>query len=137
MSRAKGVFCIALASLSTASVAHHSFSMFDMQKNITLEGTIKELQWANPHIWIQILVKDENGKEVEWSIEGGSPNMLSRYGWNRHSLKPGDKAVAVINPRKKPGPDARIKGGGLRSITVNGERIFAVRNLDPAATDTR
>lgn len=120
----------ALLALPAGAVAHHSYSMFDMQKDIRLEGTIKELQWSNPHIWIQMLVKDESGAEVEWTIEGGSPNMLSRYGWSRHSLQPGDTAVAVIHPLKKPGPKANARGGGLASISVNGQPVFTVRIVD-------
>ena len=62
---------------ATAS-AHHSFAMFDQTKEVTLDGTLKELQWTNPHIWVQVIAKDPaSGKDVEWSIEGGSPNGLS------------------------------------------------------------
>ncbi len=74
--------------------------MFDNEKEMTLEGTIKEFQWTNPHTWTQVLVKDASGKEVEWSIEGGSPNSLSRAGWKRTSIKPGDQATLVIHPLK-------------------------------------
>src|SRR6478736_7045110 len=70
---------VAVVSLASApAFAHHSFAMFDNQKNVTLEGTVKEFQWTNPHSWIQLVVKDASGKEDEWSIEGGSPNGLSR-----------------------------------------------------------
>ena len=52
---------------------------------MTLEGTLKELQWTNPHIWVQVMAKDPaSGKDVEWSIEGGSPNGLARKGWPRN-----------------------------------------------------
>ncbi len=60
--------------------AHHSAAMFDEGKVIELKGTIKEMQWKNPHIWIQVLVPDK-GATTEWSLEGGSPNSLSRNGW--------------------------------------------------------
>ena len=110
---------VAMVSLAAApAFAHHSFAMFDNQKNVTLEGTIKEFQWTNPHSWIQLVVKDASGKEVEWSIEGGSPNGLSRAGWKRTSLKPGDKATAVIHPLKD-----GTNGGSLVSATVNGHPI--------------
>src|SRR5688572_31964699 len=58
-------------------VAHHSAAMFDDTKVVELTGTVKELQWANPHIWLQVIV-DDKGKKTEWSLEGGSPNSLSR-----------------------------------------------------------
>ena len=136
MARIRPLLCCATLALPAAAFAQHSYSMFDMQKDIRLEGTVKELQWTNPHVWIQMLVKDENGAEVEWTIEGGSPNMLSRYGWSRHSLQPGDKAVAIIHPLKKPGPKA-TRGGGLASISVNGQPVFSVRNVDAPETESR
>ena len=109
--------CIA-ASLIAPAFAHHSFAMFDNQKDLTLEGTIKEFQWTNPHTWIQVMVKDAAGKEVEWSIEGGSPNSLSRNGWKRTSLKPGDKVVLVTHPLKD-----GSAGGSLVTVSVDGVPI--------------
>lgn len=85
------VLSVVLANIASA---HHSFAMFDQQKETTLTGALKELQWANPHIWVQVLVKDPaTGQDVEWSVEGGSPDNLSRKGWSRHSMKAGDKVV--------------------------------------------
>jgi hypothetical protein len=106
------------AALAVPALAHHSFAMFDNQKDVTLEGTIKEFQWTNPHSWIQVMVKDESGKEVEWSIEGGSPNSLSRNGWKRTSLKPGDKVVVITHPLKD-----GSAGGSLVSVSVNGQLV--------------
>jgi hypothetical protein len=110
------------ASLAVPVWAHHSFAMFDNEKEAALEGTIKEFQWTNPHTWIQVLVKDASGKEVEWSIEGGSPNSLSRSGWKRTSIKAGDKATVVIHPLKNGSP-----GGSLMRITVNGQLVGTPR----------
>jgi len=105
--------------LANSALAHHSFAMFDNKKEMTLEGTLKELQWTNPHIWVQVMVPDPaTGKEVEWSIEGGSPNNLSRRGWSRNAMKPGDKVVVLIHPLKNGEP-----GGSLMKITVNGKTI--------------
>ena len=81
-SRIRRVFAAAalLAVASAPLAAHHSAAMFDDDKVVELNGTIKEVQWTNPHIWIQVVV-DNNGQKSEWSIEGGSPNTLSRNGW--------------------------------------------------------
>lgn len=106
---------VLLTLLANVASAHHSFAMFDNQKEKVLTGTIKELQWTNPHIWIQVLVPGDDGKEVEWSIEGGSPNNLSRKGWSRHSMKAGDKVVITIHPLKN-----GDNGGSLMKVTVNG-----------------
>jgi hypothetical protein len=127
MQVSKAVLALAGLSLVSASAApafaHHSFAMFDNTKNVTLDGTIKEFQWTNPHSWIQIIVKDPAGKEVEYSIEGGSPNGLSRGGWKRTSLKPGDKAQVVIHPLKD-----GTNGGSLVTVTVNGVQIGGARS---------
>ena len=115
---------LALAGFATVALAgapafaHHSFAMFDSTKNLTLDGTSKEFQWTNPHSWIQIVVKDASGKDTEWSIEGGSPNGLARAGWKRTSLKPGDKAVAVVHPLKD-----GTAGGSLVTVSVGGVQI--------------
>lgn len=78
--------------------AHHSFAMFDRQKEITLKGTVKEFQWTNPHSFIQIEAPDEKGTIVSYSIEMNSPNNLTRQGWKSTALKPGDKVTVVMNP---------------------------------------
>jgi hypothetical protein len=109
-------FAIAAAVVVTGAAApafaHHSFAMFDSTKPMTLVGTVKEFQWTNPHTWVQVNVAGPGGKLVEWSIEGGSPNGLSRKGWKRTSLKPGDKITVVINPLKD-----GANGGSLKSVT--------------------
>ena len=80
-------------------LAHHSAAMFDDAKVLELTGVVKEMQWANPHIWIQVIV-DDNGTKKEWSLEGGSPNTLSRRGWRSTSFKPGDMVTVCLNPMK-------------------------------------
>ncbi len=113
------VTAAALTLFATASYAHHSFAMFDQTKETTLDGTLKELQWTNPHIWVQVMVKDAaTGKDVEWSIEGGSPNNLARKGWTRNALKAGDKVLVVIHPLKN-----GDNGGSLVKVTVNGQTL--------------
>jgi len=79
--------------------AHHSGAMFDDEKVVELKGTVKELQWSNPHIWLQVVVA-QNGATKEWSLEGGSPNTLSRRGWRSTTFKPGDEVSVRINPMK-------------------------------------
>ena len=106
---------IAIVFFAAAASAHHSFASFDGAKNLPLTGTVKEFQWTNPHSWIQLMVTDESGKQIEWSIEGGSPNALARQGWKRTSLKAGDTAEIIVHPMKDGSP-----GGSLMSVKVNG-----------------
>src|SRR6478609_5299932 len=90
----------ALGGAAAPALAHHSFAMFDSSKELTLVGTVKEFQWTNPHSWLQLNVPGADGKLVEWSIEGGSPNGLARQGWKSTSLKPGDKVTLKTHPMK-------------------------------------
>jgi Family of unknown function (DUF6152) len=107
-----------LAPVSGTALAHHSFAMFDQGKETKLVGVIKEVQWTNPHIWLQVLVKDPSGKDVEWSIEGGSPNGLARQGWKRSSVKAGDQVEMVIHPLKN-----GDKGGSVMRVSVDGKPV--------------
>ena len=89
-----------LVLVSGPSGAHHSGNMFDREQTIELNGTVREFQWANPHIWIQVLVPDDSGELVEWSIEGGVPNRLFRAGWRPNSFEPGDEVTILANPMR-------------------------------------
>jgi hypothetical protein len=79
---------------------------------------VKEFQWTNPHIWIQVNVKSADGKMVEYSVEGGSPNALRRQGWAKDTLKPGDQVSLTMHPLKDGSP-----GGSFMRGTVNGAPI--------------
>ena len=95
-----GVMSLAAGSAS----AHHSFSVFDMQEEISITGTVKEVQWTNPHIWIWVDVPNEDGEIVTWGLEGMSPNFLARRGWTRNTLKTGDKVTVTLRPLKSGEP---------------------------------
>ena len=86
---------------------HHSFAMFDLDKEVTLEGVVKDVQWTNPHVWLQILTPEGQGG-VEWNMEMGAPGMLTRTGWKSSTLKPGDKVTVVFNPLKSGAPSGRL-----------------------------
>ncbi len=114
---------VVLALLATSAFAHHSRSMFDQTKQVTLVGTVKEFQWTNPHCWIQVLVPDPSNpsaEPVEWGIELGAPVELMRKGWKPKSLNPGDKVTIIANPLRDgqhgglvlsvTGPDGKIIG---------------------------
>jgi hypothetical protein len=85
--------------LAAPLMAHHSAAMFDNTKMTELTGTVKEFQWANPHIWIQVNV-DKAGTKEEWSFEGGSPNTLSRQGWRKSTFEPGAQVTIRFNPMR-------------------------------------
>lgn len=82
--------------------AHHGASEYDMTKIVTLKGTVTVLQFVNPHTLLVFTVKDDSGKVIEWQGELPSPNLLSRRGWSRSTLKPGDQ-ITVIGALAKNG----------------------------------
>jgi len=84
----------ALLALTLPVAAHHSFAAeFDQNKSVSLKGEVSKLEWFNPHIWLYLDVKDEQGVVARWQCEGGAPNSLTRNGWSKDSLKPGDAVV--------------------------------------------
>lgn len=94
-----GSVILAFAILASFPIAaHHSFAIFNRDVQVTLTGTVKAFQWTNPHVFIQLNVKNAEGVEEEWSIEGASPNMLFRSGWTNQSFRPGDKVKIIANP---------------------------------------
>ena len=100
-------------------LAHHSFTMFDTTKAVTITGTVTEFQWTNPHSYIEIDVPDESGAVKHWSIEMGSPSILQQSGWKFSSLKKGDKATLVINPLK-----TGLAGGFLNTATLPNGKVL-------------
>ncbi len=93
----------ALATITTLAItgvafAHHSFAMFDRDKEVMLTGTVHEFQWTNPHAFIEFDVPNREGKLERWSVEMNSPNNLTRQGWKSTFLKNGDKVTVTLNP---------------------------------------
>ena len=86
--------------LSTAASAHHSFAMFETEVSMTLEGTVSDFVWTNPHAWIRIVVENDQGAEEEWAIEMGGPAGLARGGWTPTTLSDGMPVSIVVRPNK-------------------------------------
>ena len=101
-----------LCGFAGAAQAHHSSAMFDPQQSLSLNGTVKEFQWSNPHCWIQVLVNDKSGP-VEWSVEMGSPSQLFRLGWRPTILHAGEAIIVVVHPMRD-----GSKGGQFVSATL-------------------
>lgn len=105
--------------LAGPAFGHHSFAMFDYNKDVTITGEVKQLRWANPHIHLLVLVPDGKGGVVEWDVEGGTPGNLRRNGWSKEIVKPGDKISVVIHPMK----DGSSGGQLLRASRADGTPI--------------
>jgi hypothetical protein len=110
---------VAAALFVAPALAHHSFAMFDADKTVEMQGTVKEFQWTNPHSWLQVMVKDASGQEKEWSLEMGSPGGLARSGWRPKTVVPGDKVTVTAHPLKDGSP-----GGQLLTVVLpNGTKM--------------
>jgi hypothetical protein len=103
------------------AAAHHSGAMFDNDKSVTLNGTVKAFQWTNPHCWIQMLVPAKDGNTVEWSVELGAPFEVIRTGIRPATLKPGDKITVVIHPTR----DGSRAGLFVSAVTADGKQLGA------------
>ena|SRR5712691_5037712 len=101
--------------------AHHSFTaQFDSKKPVTLKGTVTKMDWINPHAWIHLDVKGDDGKVVEWMVETGTPNILLRRGFTKKTLEPGT-AIVVQGYMAKSGEN-KINGGSV--VFPDGTRLF-------------
>lgn len=85
---------VAASAVPLAGLAHHSFAVFfDETRLVRIEGTVKQFRFANPHGSIVVTVVGASGQEHDWRIETNSPSILSRRGWTRASLVPGDHVI--------------------------------------------
>ncbi len=116
--------------------AHHSFAMYDSSKTITIDGSVKEFQWTNPHAILWVLDgPHKDGQEPElWTVElPTSPGNLTRLGWTKHSLNPGDHVLVEISPLR----DGK-HGGSFKKVTlVDSGKILTANFKDVDETPTQ
>jgi hypothetical protein len=112
-----------LFAVAAPAFAHHSDAMFASDKEVVLNGTVKEFQYTNPHSWIQLMVAGEAGAQpVEWSIETGAPIVLLRAGIKPTALKPGDRITLRAHPLKD-----GSAGGSLMDIKKEDGTTLSLR----------
>lgn len=100
--------------------AHHSFASFDNTKEVQIVGTVTEVQYMNPHVWVFVDVVAADGTKESWGIETGGPNLLIRSGWMKNTVQAGQKVTVVLHPLR----DTTKRGGSLISITLpNGKTL--------------
>jgi Family of unknown function (DUF6152) len=101
----------ALVATGGAAMAHHTFAMFDQEHPMEIVGTVQEFKYVNPHTYILLEVKGQDGEATVWNLEGGAPSLLVRDGWNSKSIKPGDELRLTIDPLRSGAP------GGAWNVT--------------------
>jgi uncharacterized protein DUF6152 len=92
--------CIGLLGLASVAMAHHGTANYDTSKQITVKGTVTGFEFVNPHVQIAWDAKDDSGTTQKWEGELTSPNRLSRVGWTKSSIKPGDTITISGYPTK-------------------------------------
>ena len=118
---------LAAAAFAGPAPAHHSFAMFDAEKTVTLQGTVKEFEWVNPHSWLRVMVNDDKtGKPVLWAIELSSPGRLVTMGMHADSMKAGDVVSVTIHPMK----DGARGGQFIQAVLPGGKQILRANARD-------
>jgi Family of unknown function (DUF6152) len=114
--RARALAVAGIATLAIYAIpaaAHHSFAMFDAEKTVTLNGSVKEFQWTNPHAWIMLTVANQQGQANVWAIELNGPSGLARDGWKPKTLTPGMNVSVTIHPLRD-----GTNGGQFLKVTL-------------------
>ncbi len=110
-----------LGAMTVPALAHHSLAAeFDVNQPVTLHGTITKLEWINPHSWLHIDVKNDDGSTAKWMIEGATPNTLLRRGFTRETVKAGTE-ITIVGYRAKNGAN---RANGRDLILADGSRLF-------------
>ena len=130
MARRYGLFALGalLAALAAAvpAQAHHSFAMFDFSKTVTVRGEVKEFQWTNPHVVLWVVGTTSPGAAPEsWAVELTSPGNLTRMGWSKRTLNPGDRVEVDFSPLR----DGK-HGGGFRSVKLPSGQVMTANLRD-------
>ena len=99
-------------------LAHHSFSVFDMTSEKTIEGEVVEFEWTNPHTWTWVNVTNADGTVTEWVVQGRRPTILGSRAWTKCGLEPGDHVVITIYPLKSGEPGGTFLRATLADGTV-------------------
>jgi len=100
--------CFVLAASGPVSGHHSVTAYYDTSRQMTLKGPVASIEWTNPHMFLHVDVKDDQGRVTAWAIETDSPNVLSRAGWTRNTLHVGDEVSATGYPSKKGTPALRL-----------------------------
>ena len=116
---------VAVVGLLLAAVsvsAHHAFTAeFDRNKPVKFSGTVTKMEWVNPHAWLHIDVKSDDGRMVKWMIEAAAPNALLRRGWTKNSLLPGTELIVEGFQAK----DGSNRANGSTITFTDGKKLFA------------
>jgi hypothetical protein len=124
----------AMLAAAGPALAHHSRAMFDMTKNVTYRGVVKEYRWQNPHSHIVIIVgSDATGPSTvgTWDVEASSISLMVSQGWNRKTFKPGDLITVVAHPSRNGSPEVLL----FYAMKADGTRLYRAQHRYPSEAE--
>jgi len=113
---------IALLAASSAVIAHHGAATFDTGKELTMQGTVTEWVWSNPHCFLKFDVQEKDGTVKSWTVETSNPPDMVNRGWSRRSFKVGEKVTVIVEPVKSGNPVGR-----LLTVTFADGKVLSTR----------
>jgi hypothetical protein len=119
-----------LGAFSGALYAHHGNAAYESAKEVSIQGTVTEWLWANPHCFLKVDVKNVDGNVQHWVIEALNPPDMVRRGWAKNSFKPGDEVTVTLWQARNGAPIGRFRGD--RSVVLASGQVFSMN--EPTAT---
>jgi Family of unknown function (DUF6152) len=124
---AGAIAAFTMPAVTMPAVAHHSFSMFDAQQTVTLDGTVKEFEWVNPHSWLRVVVNDKTtGQPAVWVLELSSPSRLVTMGLRADSMKAGDAVSVTFHPLR----NGSRGGQFIQAVLPGGKKVLRANARD-------
>lgn len=129
----RGAIASILCAAAVPGLAHHSFAMYDSARVLSVKGTVKEFHWTNPHVLLWLIEDPAPGQEPQlWTVEFPTTvGNLTRLGWSKRSLQPGDKVTVELSPLRNGN-----HGGSFKKVTLQNGTVLIARpppQPDPAA----
>lgn len=121
----------ALLAAARPSLAHHSRAMFDMTRNVTYRGVVKEYRWQNPHSYIVVTVGADAADPSTvgtWDVEASSINLMTSRGWTRKTYKPGDRITVVAHPNRNGSKRVLL----FYAVRADGTRLYRAQHRYPS-----
>lgn len=129
---------VALLLATTSAGAHHSPALYDMQKTLTLTGTVTRYEWGNPHAYVHLTVEQPDGTTARWAVEAGSPTMMELRGWSADTLHAGDRISVDVSPTRNAARKAGLllaarRADGTALLQLSGPPVSTTRAAAVAA----
>jgi hypothetical protein len=118
---------VGLLAVCVPLFAHHGNAAYDAEKSVTVKGTVTDYVWSNPHVFVKLDGKDDNGNVVHWIVEGQNPVSMTQIGWTKNTFKAGDTVEIDAMPAKNGNPIAFLGSASptapRKRIVINGKQF--------------